>query len=630
MRQKRANIWSALPQVLFDIVWVYFSYWIALMLRFDGKVPWWEFEYFQIQIPWATCICLVVFFLCRFYTTMWQFASLDELIQIFFGVSISSVLIAVMGFTMASPVFHTNRLPIPVYLMGWALMFLFVGGSRFSIRLWHRRKRRLSQQDSEEFHRVMVVGAGEMGSMVIKDMKTAPESKGIPVVAIDDDKSKRGTRIHGVKVAGGRESIPRMAGRYNVDQIVLAIASAKKEDRQDILSICAKTGCKLKTVPALYEILEGDMEHPAVRDVDILDLLGRDEVDLNVEEISGYLKNKTVLVTGGGGSIGSELCRQIAHFHPKRLIIFDIYENNAYDLQNELLMKFPNLNLEVLIGSVRDRARVEHVFEVCRPDVVFHAAAHKHVPLMELSPGEAVKNNVFGTLNVAQACDKYGVKRMVMISTDKAVNPTNIMGATKRICELIIQYCSRHSKNTDYMAVRFGNVLGSNGSVIPLFKRQIAAGGPVTVTHPDIIRYFMTIPEAARLVIQAGGMAHGGEIFILDRGEPVKIVDLARNLIRLSGLEPDVDIKIKYTGLRPGEKLYEELLLDSEGGCQKTSHQLIYIGKPIPFDEETFLADLESLRKVAGVDNVKMVELVHRLVPTYTGHAERSDALAAE
>ena len=630
MRQKRANIWSARPQVLFAIVWVYFSYWIALMLRFDGKVPWWEFEYFQIQIPWATCICLVVFFLCRFYTTMWQFASLDELIQIFFGVSISSVLIAVMGFTMASPVFHTNRLPIPVYLMGWALMFLFVGGSRFSIRLWHRRKRRLSQQDSEEFHRVMVVGAGEMGSMVIKDMKTAPESKGIPVVAIDDDKSKRGTRIHGVKVAGGRESIPRMAGRYNVDQIVLAIASAKKEDRQDILSICAKTGCKLKTVPALYEILEGDMEHPAVRDVDILDLLGRDEVDLNVEEISGYLKNKTVLVTGGGGSIGSELCRQIAHFHPKRLIIFDIYENNAYDLQNELLMKFPNLNLEVLIGSVRDRARVEHVFEVCRPDVVFHAAAHKHVPLMELSPGEAVKNNVFGTLNVAQACDKYGVKRMVMISTDKAVNPTNIMGATKRICELIIQYCSRHSKNTDYMAVRFGNVLGSNGSVIPLFKRQIAAGGPVTVTHPDIIRYFMTIPEAARLVIQAGGMAHGGEIFILDMGEPVKIVDLARNLIRLSGLEPDVDIKIKYTGLRPGEKLYEELLLDSEGGCQKTSHQLIYIGKPIPFDEETFLADLESLRKVAGVDNVKMVELVHRLVPTYTGHAERSDALAAE
>ena len=600
------------------------------MLRFDGKVPWWEFEYFQIQIPWATAICLAVFFLCRFYNTMWQFASLDELLQIFLGVSMSSVLVTLMGFTMAEPVFHTNRMPIPVYLMGWALMFLFVGGSRFAIRLWHRRKRKRSQQDSEEFHRVMVVGAGEMGSMVIKDMKSAPESKGIPVVAIDDDKSKRGTRIHGVKVVGGRESIPRIAARYNIDQIVLAIASATKEERQDILSICAKTGCKLKTIPALYEMLEGDMEHPSVRDVDILDLLGRDEIHLNVGEISGYLENKTVLVTGGGGSIGSELCRQIVHFHPKRLIIFDIYENNAYDLQNELLMKFPNLNLEVLIGSVRDKARVEHIFEVCKPDVVFHAAAHKHVPLMELSPGEAVKNNVFGTLNVAQACDKHGVKRMVMISTDKAVNPTNIMGATKRICELIIQYSSRHSKATDYVAVRFGNVLGSSGSVIPLFKRQIEAGGPVTVTHPEIIRYFMTIPEAARLVIQAGGMAHGGEIFILDMGEPVKIVDLARNLIRLSGLEPDVDIKIEYTGLRPGEKLYEELLLDSEGGCQKTSHELIYIGKPIPFDENTFLNDLEALREVAGMDNVKMVQLVHRLVPTYTGHAERSDALASD
>lgn len=630
MRQKRASIWSALPQVVFDIVWVYFSYWIALMLRFDGNVPWWEFEYFQKQIPWATGICILVFFLARFYNTMWQFASLDELLQIFYGVTISSVLIMAMGFVMAEPVFHTNRLPIPVYLMGWALMFLFVGGSRFAIRLWHRRKRKQSQTDQEEFHRVMVVGAGEMGSLVIKDMKTAPESKGIPVVAIDDNKSKRGTRIHGVKVVGGRESIPRMAVRYNVDQIVLAIASAKKQDRQDILSICAKTGCKLKTIPALYEILEENMEHLTVRDVDILDLLGRDEIDLNVAEISGYLQGKTVLVTGGGGSIGSELCRQIVHFHPKKLIIFDIYENNAYDLQNELLMKFPNLKLDVLIGSVRDKVRVEHIFSVYKPDVVFHAAAHKHVPLMELSPGEAVKNNVFGTLNVAQTCDKYGVKRMVMISTDKAVNPTNIMGATKRICELIIQYCSRHSKVTDYVAVRFGNVLGSNGSVIPLFKRQIAAGGPVTVTHPEIIRYFMTIPEAARLVIQAGGMARGGEIFILDMGEPVKIVDLARNLIRLSGLEPDVDIRIEYSGLRPGEKLYEELLLDSEGGCQKTSHELIYIGKPIPFDEDSFLSEIEGLREVAGVDNVKMMEVVHRLVPTYSGHAEKSDLLAVE
>ena len=619
--------------VLLDVLLVNASLFLAQVVRYSSNISYSFFENSIRLAPAMTVIFLLVFCGFGMYRTMWQYASANDVLRIALATLVASLItylfsLAANAFVRPQNLFRLHRM---VYLLFWIISMAMVGASRLLYRIAVTRERfALLSTPRDDVRRVMVVGAGEMGSMVIKDMKTAPESKGIPVVAIDDDKSKRGTRIHGVKVAGGRESIPRMAGRYNVDQIVLAIASAKKEDRQDILSICAKTGCKLKTVPALYEILEGDMEHPAVRDVDILDLLGRDEVDLNVEEISGYLKNKTVLVTGGGGSIGSELCRQIAHFHPKRLIIFDIYENNAYDLQNELLMKFPNLNLEVLIGSVRDRARVEHVFEVCRPDVVFHAAAHKHVPLMELSPGEAVKNNVFGTLNVAQACDKYGVKRMVMISTDKAVNPTNIMGATKRICELIIQYCSRHSKNTDYMAVRFGNVLGSNGSVIPLFKRQIAAGGPVTVTHPDIIRYFMTIPEAARLVIQAGGMAHGGEIFILDMGEPVKIVDLARNLIRLSGLEPDVDIKIKYTGLRPGEKLYEELLLDSEGGCQKTSHQLIYIGKPIPFDEETFLADLESLRKVAGVDNVKMVELVHRLVPTYTGHAERSDALAAE
>ena len=358
--------------------------------------------------------------------------------------------------------------------------------------------------------------------------------------------------------------------------------------------------------------------------------MGRDEIKLDTEKISGYLKDKTILVTGGGGSIGSELCRQIARFHPKRIVVFDIYENNAYDLQNEMKMRYGDaLDLEVIIGSVRDRARVEHVINAYRPSVVFHAAAHKHVPLMELSPGEAVKNNVFGTWNVAQACDKFGVRRMVLISTDKAVNPTNIMGATKRICELIIQYMSRHSKTTEYVAVRFGNVLGSNGSVIPLFKKQIAAGGPVTVTHPDIIRYFMTIPEAAQLVIQAGGMAHGGEIFVLDMGQPVKIVDLARNLIRLSGYEPDVDIKITYTGLRPGEKLYEELLLDAEGQCEKTSHDLIYIGTPIRFNEQSFLDDLHELRSCAGVDNPHMVEVVHRLVPTYSGHADRTDLLAA-
>lgn len=634
MKIKRFHLSQAVPQIVIDIVVVFFSYFLAMELRFEGNIPWHEYEYFAFLVPYMTIVSIAAFFVLRFYNTMWQFASMDELLQIFFGTTIAGILSAILGFLVGGH-FRVNgllihRLPISVYVIGWALMLLFVGGSRFSVRLWHRRKRKNElHRENEDFQRVMVIGAGEMGSMIIKDMKSAPESQGIPVIAIDDNRAKRGTRIHGVKVVGGRESIPRMAARYDIDQILLAISNADKKDKQDILSICAKTGCRLKTLPALYELMQSDDKQTnPIRDIDILDLLGRDEVHLNVEEISGYLKGKTILVTGGGGSIGSELCRQIAYFHPKKIIIFDIYENNAYDLQNELLMQFKNLNLEVLIGSVRDRLRVEHVMDVCRPDVVFHAAAHKHVPLMELSPGEAVKNNVFGTWNVAQACDKYHVKRMVLISTDKAVNPTNIMGATKRICELIIQYSSRHSKNTEYVAVRFGNVLGSNGSVIPLFKRQIAAGGPVTVTHPDIIRYFMTIPEAARLVIQAGGMAKGGEIFVLDMGQPVKIVDLARNMIWLSGFEPDVDIKITYTGLRPGEKLYEELLLDSEGGCQKTSHKLIYIGTPIPFNEESFLQDLDELRSVAGIDNVKMIGIVHRLVPTYSGHAEETDALA--
>lgn len=631
MANRRTAIRNSLPQIIIDILCVFFSYWIAFQLRYidRGYINSYDLQSFHTWIPWITVIFLLTFTLFRFYNTMWQFASLDELLLIFYGTTTASFITTIVGATLSWNLFRVSRFPFLVYIMGWVFNLFLVGASRFAFRLARRMRRRniISRKGDEEFNRVMIIGAGEMGSMAIKDMKSAPESKGIPVVAIDDDKKKRGTRIHGVKVAGGRESIPRLAERYNVDQIVLAIATASKADKQEILNICSKTGCKLRTIPALYEIIEDSADPLKIRDVDIVDLLGRDEIKLNVGEISGYLKGKTVLVTGGGGSIGSELCRQIAYFNPKKLIIFDIYENNAYDLQNELLMRFKNLNLEVLIGSVRDKGRVEHIFSVCRPDVVFHAAAHKHVPLMELSPGEAVKNNVFGTLNVAQACDKFGVRRMVLISTDKAVNPTNIMGATKRICELIIQYYSRHSK-TGFVAVRFGNVLGSNGSVIPLFKRQIANGGPVTVTHPDIIRYFMTIPEAARLVIQAGGMAKGGEIFILDMGQPVKIVDLARNLIRLSGLQPDVDIKIKFTGLRPGEKLYEELLLDSEGGCQKTSHELIYIGTPIPFQESTFLQDIEKLRTVAGVDNVAMMRVVHSLVPTYSGHAEKSDALA--
>lgn len=637
MISKKNSIRNLVPQVIIDAVCIFFSYLLAFVFRFlpDRGIPFYYIDSFKISIPWITLICLAVFALFRFYSTMWEFASLDELLQIFYGTTTACLIVTICGYTVFPNILvgsyglNIQRFPIPVYVMGWVLTVFLVGGSRFSIRFARRlkRKRMINHGPDDESNRVMVVGAGEMGSMVIKDMKNAPQSKGIPVVAIDDDKKKRGTRIHGVKVAGGRESIPKIAARYHIDEIILAIATAKQSDKREIINICSKTECKLKTIPALYEMLEGNTDPLKVRDVSILDLLGRDEIKLNVEEISGYLENKTIIVTGGGGSIGSELCRQIACFHPKKLIVFDIYENNAYELQNELHRRFPNLDMEVIIGSVRDRARIDHVFGCFQPDVVFHAAAHKHVPLMELSPGEAVKNNVFGTLNVAQACDKFHVKRMVLISTDKAVNPTNIMGATKRICELIVQYYSRHSK-TGFVAVRFGNVLGSNGSVIPLFKQQIAEGGPVTVTHPDIVRYFMTIPEAARLVIQAGGMAKGGEIFVLDMGEPVKIVDLARNLIRLSGYEPDVDIQIKYTGLRPGEKLYEELLLDSEGGCHKTSHELIYIGNPIPFNEATFLNDIEALRKVAGVDNIGMLEIVHHLVPTYTGHAEKTDLLA--
>lgn len=640
MLGRKNNIRHLIPQIVIDALCVFFSYWIAFVLRFlldpehPGRIiPPYYMDSFRVSIPWMTLICIAVFAIFRFYSTMWEFASMEELLQIFYGTTVACILVTVCGFVIFPNVFVDSysvpiqRFPIPVYIMGWLLTLFLVGGSRFFVRFSHRRKgRRSGSAQDESARRVMIIGAGEMGSMVIKDMKNAPQSKGVPVIAIDDDKKKRGTRIHGVKVVGGRESIPKMAAHYNIDEIILAIATAKQSDKRDIIRICSETGCKLKTIPALYEMLEGSADPLKVRDVDILDLLGRDEIKLNTEEISGYLENKTIIVTGGGGTIGSELCRQIACFQPKKLIVLEIYENNAYLLLNELKHRFPKLDMEVIIGSVRDRARLENVFNCYRPDVVFHAAAHKHVPLMELSPGEAVKNNVFGTLNVAQVCDKFHVKRMVLISTDKAVNPTSIMGATKRICELIIQYYSRHSK-TGFVAVRFGNVLGSSGSVIPIFKRQIADGGPVTVTHPDIVRYFMTIPEAARLVIQAGGMAKGGEIFVLDMGEPVKIVDLARNLIRLSGYEPDVDIKIKFTGLRPGEKLYEEMLLDSEGGCKKTSHELIYIGNPIPFNEETFIDDIEALRAVAGVDNSKMIEIVHRLVPTYTGHAEKTDLL---
>jgi FlaA1/EpsC-like NDP-sugar epimerase len=443
---------------------------------------------------------------------------------------------------------------------------------------------------------------------------------------IDDDKLKHGMKVMGIKVYGGKGKIAETALRLSIDEIILAIPSAPKMIQADILNECKKTKCKLQIVPSIYKLINEEISIKDIRDVQIEDLLGREPVKLGIENICGYISNQVVLITGGGGSIGSELCRQIARFQPKQLLILDIYENNAYDLQQELKRKHPELNFKVLIASVRDRARLESIFSTYHPDVVFHAAAHKHVPLMEENPAEAIKNNVFGTLNTAECADKYGARRFVMISTDKAVNPTNIMGATKRIAEMIIQGMDKQSK-TEYVAVRFGNVLGSNGSVIPLFKKQIADGGPVTVTHPEINRYFMIIPEAVQLVLEAGSMAKGGEIFVLDMGQPVKIADLARDLIRLSGLEPGVDIEIKYTGLRPGEKLYEELLM-AEEGLSATGHEKIHIGKPMDIDMNELKRDLEKLRfKITGPTS-ELIEYVKDLVPTYKAMNEEMSEVA--
>ena len=461
----------------------------------------------------------------------------------------------------------------------------------------------------------MIVGAGTSGSVILKEMTTSSLVNGCVVCFVDDDKNKAGKFLNGVPVAGNRNDIPRLAEEYKIDEIYIAIPSASAKERKAIIEICRETGCQVKILPGIYQLINGEVSIAKLRNVEIEDLLGRDPIRVNLDEIMGYVSGKVVLVTGGGGSIGSELCRQVASHNPKQLIIFDIYENNAYDIQLELKEKYPDLDLVVLIGSVRNTHRIETVFEKYRPDIVYHAAAHKHVPLMEDSPNEAIKNNVFGTYKTAKAADKYGTSRFVLISTDKAVNPTNIMGASKRMCEMVVQMMNARSK-TDFVAVRFGNVLGSNGSVIPLFKKQIEQGGPVTVTHPDIIRYFMTIPEAVSLVLQAGAYARGGEIFVLDMGEPMKILDLAKNLIRLSGYTPDVDIPIVFTGLRPGEKLYEELLMNEEG-MQDTPNKLIHIGKPIEFDMERFEGQLEELYVTANEDGDGIREDVMRIVGTY-------------
>lgn len=470
----------------------------------------------------------------------------------------------------------------------------------------------------------MLIGAGTSGDIVVRELKNSAYSENKIVCIIDDDKMKQGRFLNGVKVVGGRETIEENCKKYNVEEIIVAMPSVTALQKREIINICQKTDCQIMTLPGIYQLANGEVDIQKIRKVDVEDLLGRDSIKINLDEISGYIKDKIVLVTGGGGSIGSELCRQIAKYAPERLIIFDIYENNAYQIQQELRHNFPNLNLTVLIGSVRDKQRVRDLFEQYRPDLVFHAAAHKHVPLMEDSPAEAIKNNVFGTFNVASAASEYGVEKMVLISTDKAVNPTNVMGASKRMCELIIEMMNDNS-DTDFVAVRFGNVLGSNGSVIPLFKKQIEHGGPVTVTHKDIIRYFMTIPEAVSLVLQAGSYAKGGEIFVLDMGDPVRIDDLARNMIKLSGFEPDVDIKIEYTGLRPGEKLFEELLLNTEG-IEKTPNDLIFIGHPSKVSKEELLSHLEVLRNAEKMTQEEIRDEIHSVVKEFNDENARVTA----
>lgn len=613
MKEKQAfSILSRIFLICLDIVFINLSSFLALWLRFNMHVSEINERYLASVIelmPINTIVTVGIYALLRLYTSLWRFASIKELVYVLEG-CMGSFLFNVFYFF-----FTYNRDICRSYfpLYGTAL-FLLTCVSRFSyrfVRLLYR-----GRVHGNHTRNTMIIGAGEACNVVMKELELSDELDSRICCIIDDDSRKHGTFIHGIKVVGGRDQILKAAQKYAVNEIIIAIPSAGRKEQRKILSICQKVpNCELKILPGVYQLVNGDVSVSKLRNVEIEDLLGREPVQVMTEQIGNYVYDKVVLVTGGGGSIGSELCRQIAANNPRQLIIFDIYENNAYDIQQELMGKYPYLNLVVLIGSVRNGRKVDSVFARYQPDIVYHAAAHKHVPLMEDSPNEAIKNNVFGTYKVALAADKYGTKKFVLISTDKAVNPTNIMGASKRICEMIIQVFNNRSE-TEYVAVRFGNVLGSNGSVIPLFKKQIAAGGPVTVTHPDIVRYFMTIPEAVSLVLQAGVNAEGGEIFVLDMGQPVKIAELAQNLIRLSGFEVDTDIKIKYTGLRPGEKLYEEILMDEEG-LQSTENERIHIGRPIEFDEEEFLKDLEELYQSAYAETDHMKKIVKKIVPTY-------------
>lgn len=657
----------ALYLLIYDIVTINLSYFIGLWLRFDlqySKIP---SEYLMAFIkfaPFYTAFSIIVFYMMHMYNSLWRFASFNELTSIMMATVVTGTA-HVVGITL-----FVRRMPIAYYVFGICAQFIFTTGIRFGYRFVNleRAKREKNEKSAHVKHHVMVIGAGAAGMTVLRELHNSRELTSRACCVIDDNPNKWNRFIEGTPIVGGRDTILENAEKYDIDTIMLTMPSASAKDKRDILNICKETHCELKSLPGIYQLANGEVLLSKMKSVAIEDLLGRDQIKVDMAEIFNQLKGKTILVTGGGGSIGSELCRQIAAHEPKQLIIFDVYENNAYEIEQELRRKYKDrLNLVVLIGSVRDTRRIDMVFEKFRPDIVYHAAAHKHVPLMETSPNEAIKNNVVGTYKTAYAALKYGAQKFVLISTDKAVNPTNIMGASKRLCEMVIQsmdVISRTGKNnllpllhahrdvddpmdradvgvgndvqedtvskatnrTQFVAVRFGNVLGSNGSVIPLFKKQIEAGGPVTVTHPDIVRYFMTIPEAVSLVLQAGTYATGGEIFVLDMGEPVKIDSLARNLIKLSGFEPDVDIKISYSGLRPGEKLYEEKLM-AEEGLKKTDNDLIHIGQPIPFDTEKFLGQLETLAAESYENSDHIVELVESIVTTFhpvgahpTGH----------
>lgn len=643
---------SGIFLMLYDVFAVNFAFFMALWLRFDGRYSAIPHEYLYTYlyfVPVYTVLCLLTFKYLKLYDSIWRFASYNELVRITMASGIT-LLIQVIGTILEInilDIYPNERMPLSYYIFGAVLQYGMIVAARFSYRFILLVRNDMASRNNSQMKNVMLIGAGSAGQMILRDIRRTRESEDNVCCIIDDDRNKWHRYLDGVRIYGGRESILEAVEKFQIDKIYVAIPSSAMEERRTILNICKETGCELKNLPGVQELVKGDVSLRDMKEVAVEDLLGREPIKVDMDEIYASIEGKTILVTGGGGSIGSELCRQVARHNPKQLIIFDVYENNAYDIQQELKKKYPELNLVTLIGSVRDSRAIYGVFEKYKPNIVYHAAAHKHVPLMEDAPCEAIKNNALGTYKTAYAAMIHGCDKFVLISTDKAVNPTNIMGASKRLCEMIIQtfdgmikagkgaeipelyvhqfpddYETKKKERmpkefkTEYVAVRFGNVLGSNGSVIPLFKKQIESGGPVTVTHPDIIRYFMTIPEAVSLVMQAGTYAKGGEIFVLDMGSPVKIDDLARNLIKLTGHRPDVDIKIEYTGLRPGEKLYEEKLM-AEEGLKTTPNKLIHIGCPIPFDIDKFIGQLDGLLNAAYKNKEDMRERVCEVVTTY-------------